>query len=131
MGRFLENKVLEKSKFSKNFINTNILHRNFFLKDSTNFRHRKLTLKLKILRSLKSLLIIFVSLMMSLSSEKKILISNRCNSGLMPKSINQKILEGLYETSSKLKLQNPNSENFFVPNNHSRCTMHFKYYLCR
>ena len=31
MGRFLENKVLEKSKFSKDFINTNILHRNFFL----------------------------------------------------------------------------------------------------
>ena len=55
---------------------------NFFWKDSTNFRHRKMTLKLRILRSLTRLFIILVSLTRSLFSEK-MLISNRYISGLM------------------------------------------------
>ena len=56
--------------------------RNCFWKDSTNFRHSKMTLKLRILRSLTRLFIILVSLTRSLFSEK-LLISNRCISGLM------------------------------------------------
>ena len=59
---------------------------NFFWKDLTNFRHWKMTLKLRILRSLTRLFIILVSLMRSLFSEK-MLVSNRCISGLMPNLI--------------------------------------------
>ena len=55
---------------------------NLFWKDSTNFRPWKMTLKLRILRSLTRLFIILVSLTRSLFSEK-ILISNRRISGLM------------------------------------------------
>ena len=54
----------------------------FFWKDSINFIHSKMTLKLRILRSLTRLFIILVSLTRSLFSEKT-LISNRCISGLM------------------------------------------------
>ena len=56
--------------------------RYFFLKDSANFRRWKMTFKLRILRSLTRLFIILVSLMRSLFSEK-MLVSNRCISGLM------------------------------------------------
>ena len=41
---------------------SNILHRFFFGKDSTNFRHWKVTLKLRISKSLTRLFIILVSL---------------------------------------------------------------------
>ena len=70
------------------FIQTKIisLNRIFFWKDSTNFRPWKMTLKLRILRSLTRLFIILVSLTRSLFSEK-MLISNRCISGLMPNLI--------------------------------------------
>ena len=53
-----------------------------FRKDSTNFIHWKMTLKVRILRFLTRLFIILVSLMRSLFSEK-MFISNRCISGLM------------------------------------------------
>ena len=59
---------------------------NFFWRCSTNFRHWKMTLKLRILISLTRLFIILVSLRMSLFSEK-MLISSRCISGLMPNLI--------------------------------------------
>ena len=73
-GTFLVNKVLEKSKFSKKFIYINWSSNQmfftgiFFWKDSINFRHLKMTLKLRILRSLTRLLIILVSLRGSLFS---------------------------------------------------------------
>ena len=76
MGTFLVNKVLWKSKFSNVLINKSwspnqIFFTDFFFgKDLTNFRHWKLTFKLRILRSLTRLFIILVSLMRSLYSEK-------------------------------------------------------------
>ena len=92
LGTFLVNKVLKKSFFPKNFINISwspnpiFFTEIFFWKDSTNFRHWKMTLKLRILRSLTRLFIILVSLTRSLFSEN-MLISNRCISGLMPNLI--------------------------------------------
>ena len=80
------------------FIQTKIisLNRIFFWKDSTNFRPWKMTLKLRILRSLTRLFIILVSLTRSLFSEK-MLISKRCISDLMPSLIKK------YWTDSNLK----------------------------
>ena len=86
--KIFRNKVLKKSKFSKNFINKSWSPNQIFFtekkfwKDSTNFRHWKMTLKVRILQSLTRLFIILVSLTMSLFSEK-MLIFNRCISGLM------------------------------------------------
>ena len=50
LGSFLENKVLQKLKFSKNANNKKCAPKMIFLnennqKDSDNFRHQKLTLK--------------------------------------------------------------------------------------
>jgi hypothetical protein len=59
--------------------------KNFFLKDSTNFQHWKMTLKIRILRCSRRLFIILVSLMVTLFSEK-MLISNRCIHGFMSNS---------------------------------------------
>jgi hypothetical protein len=88
LGTFLVDKVLRKLKFSKNLINISwcynqiFLTENIFWKDSTNFRHRKMTLKLRILKSLTRLFIIFVSLTRSSFREKMHVIS-----GLMSKLI--------------------------------------------
>ena len=88
MGTFLLNKVLKKSKFSKRFINVSwspnqiFFAEFFFRKVSTNFRQWKMTLKLRILRSLMRLFIILVSLTRWLFSEE-MFIFNRCISGLM------------------------------------------------
>ena len=56
------------------------------IKDSTNFRQWKMTLKLRILRSLTRLFTILISLTRLLFNEK-MLISNRCICGLMPNMI--------------------------------------------
>ena len=88
LGTFLENKV---GTF-KNFINISwslnqiFLTEIFFWKDSTNFLHRKMTLEVRILRCLRRLFIILVSLTMTLFSEK-MLISHICIRGLMPNLI--------------------------------------------
>jgi hypothetical protein len=86
------NKVLQKSKFSKK----KLLMKVGFLvqyssqktdwKDSTNFQHWKMTLKIRILRCSRRLFIILVSLTVTLFSEK-MLISTRCIHGFMPNSI--------------------------------------------
>ena len=53
---------------------SNILHRIFFLwKDSNNFWHRKMTLKVRILRCLRRLFIILVILTMTWFSEKMLI----------------------------------------------------------
>ena len=59
---------------------------NFVWKDAIDFRHWKITLKLRTLRSLTRLFIILVSLTMSSFSET-MLISNRCIGGLKPNLI--------------------------------------------
>ena len=68
---------------------------NCFWKDSTNFRHWKMTLKLRILRSLTRLLLILVSLTRSLFSEK-MFISNRCI------QLDPIIFDGLYSRHFRL-----------------------------
>jgi hypothetical protein len=54
-----------------------MLFTDFFFKDSTNFKHRKMPLKIRILRCLRRLFLILVSLTVTLFSEK-ILNSTRC-----------------------------------------------------
>ena len=71
-----------------------IIHRFFFLKDSTIFRYLKMTLKLRILRSLTRLFIILESLTRWLFSEK-MLLSNRLDA-LVVWWPTQKILNALY-----------------------------------
>ena len=86
--QLLVKKILQESKLSKSSINISWSPNQIFFtekkiwKDSTNFRHWKMTLKVRILQSLTRLFIILVSLRMSLFSEK-MLIFNRCISGLM------------------------------------------------
>ena len=67
--------VLQKSKFwnktfKKELVSWPMFFTEFFLKDSTNFRHWKLTLKIRILKCSRRLLIILVSLTVTLFSEK-------------------------------------------------------------
>ena len=70
LGTILENKLFKKSKISKTFINKSLSPSRiffieiFFRKDFTNFQQRKMTLKVQILRCLRSLLITLVSLKM-------------------------------------------------------------------
>ena len=64
---------------------------NYFLKDSTNFQHWKMTSKKpKTLRCSRRLFIILVSLTVTLFREK-ILISNRCRGGFMSNSNKQSL----------------------------------------
>ena len=72
LDTFLENKELSK-----------ILHRKKNQKDSTDFQHWKITLKIGILRSLMMSLTILVGLTMTWYS-KKMMICTRCIHGFMP-----------------------------------------------
>ena len=64
----------------------NILQRKKIWKDSINFQHWKMTLKIRILRCSRRLFIILVSLTVTLFSEK-MLISTRCIHGFMSNTI--------------------------------------------
>ena len=55
---------------------------NFFWKDSTNFWHRKMTMKVRILKCLRRLFIILLSLTMTWFSETT-LFSTKCTHGFM------------------------------------------------
>ena len=88
LGSCLENKVLQKSKFSKKlFIKVDLLVKYFLQKknhkDSVDFWWWKMTLKVKILQTLRRLFIMLVGLMMTWF-RKEMLIFNICRSGLMP-----------------------------------------------
>ena len=66
----------------------------FFCKDTINFPHWKMTLKIRILKCSRRLLIILVSMTVTLFSEK-MLISARLICNFMSNLI-KKILKGLY-----------------------------------
>ena len=94
LGTFLENKVLQKSKFSKNFVFKTwcpglIFFTKKNLKDSIDFWCWKMTESTN-LQSLRLLFINWVGLMMSWFSEK-MLISNICRHGLMPNLIKKPV----------------------------------------
>ena len=75
LGRFLEYEVPQKSKFLKKTVNKSWLPspifftEMFFWKDSTNFQHLEMTLKIRILRCLRRLFIILESLTVILFSD--------------------------------------------------------------
>jgi hypothetical protein len=92
LGTFLVNEVLWKSKFSKNLINISwssnqIFSTEFFLERYNQFQTLKMTLKLRILRSLTTLFIILVSLTISIYLVKKCLF--------LDAQLDQNFLDGL------------------------------------
>ena len=82
----LKIKVFKKISFIKFDVPVKYSSQKFFLERFDQFRHWKMTLKLRILRSLTMLFIILVGLTMSLFSDE-MLISHRCIRGLMPNLI--------------------------------------------
>ena len=80
-----------------------------FRKDSTNFIHWKMTLKLRFLISFTRLFIILVSLTRSLFSEK-MLISNRCISGMMSNLIKKSLTDSTVYSC----LEQTSTKNFYM-----------------
>ena len=82
-AQFQEIKYLKNPIFQKYFIIVGLLVKySFFEKDSSNFEHRKMILKVQNLKCSRRLFIILVSLTMTCFSEK-MLVSTICIHGFM------------------------------------------------
>ena len=91
-AHFLKIKYFKNKIFQKFFLlKVGLLVQKKIWKDSTNFQHWKMTLKIEILKWSKRLFIILVSPTVTLFSEK-MLILTRCIHGFMPNLIKKSVM---------------------------------------